>query len=105
MNQPTQDVLLSVAAAGTTQATATLLLAGISEVTTVASGSGVILWPGAAGTSQLVYNAGANALKVYPPVGLQFNALGANAADVLPVNTACEYWTVSATRITGLRSA
>lgn len=72
----------SVSAAGTVQGDATALTAQFNVVTTVASGSGVILpthgpiW---------IRNAGANALKIWPPVGDNINALSANAAATLPV--------------------
>ena len=99
MNVPTQDVLLSISAAGTTQGTATELISGITQVSTVASGAGVILFTSGIGVSQIVYNAGANPLKVYPPVGMTINNVGTNTAHLLAVNTACEYWTVSSTLI------
>lgn len=75
-----------VAAAGTTQATATQLGANINAVTTVGAGSGVILpsinlggFPLKAGTSIKVYNRGANVLSVYPPLGQQIETAGVNA--------------------------
>ena len=62
-----QDTATSVSAAGTTQGTATELSAADNEVTTVASGAGVVLSSKLApGDLQTVFNAGANALKVYP---------------------------------------
>jgi hypothetical protein len=59
-----------IAAAGTTQATATQIPANryLIEVDTVASGSGVALPPCLSGTSLSVYNNSANALLVYPAV-------------------------------------
>lgn len=72
----------SVSAAGTVQGDATALTAQINVVTTVASGAGVILpthgpiW---------IRNAGANALKIWPPVGDAINALGTNNAATLAV--------------------
>lgn len=105
MNLGTQDVGVSISAAGTTQATAQVLINGISGLTTVASGSGVVLLSAGSGASQFVYNGGANAVKVYPPVAVQINGLGLNNPHVLSANTACEYWTLSSTQIIALLSA
>ena len=106
MNQGTQDVGTGISAAGTTQATATELINGINYVSTVASGSGVTLSPNATpGGFQLIYNAGANALTVYPPSGAKINSLATNGGHVLPTNTSCEYWFVSSTQIIGNLSA
>lgn len=99
-------VATGVIAAGTTQATATELKAEDSEIGTVASGAGVVLnallQPG---ESQTVFNVGANSLKVYPPSGMSINALTANAAMTLAVNTGCFFKCVSTTRVFGVLSA
>lgn len=92
-----QDVARSISAAGTTQATATLLINAINVLDTVTSGSGVILQLAGVGTSQTVYNGGANAVRVYPPVGMQINGLTANSAHILAPNTTCQYYTVTDT--------
>ena len=105
MNVGTQDVGVAISAAGTTQATAQLLINGLCWVTTVASGAGVVLFSGNQGTSQTVYNAGANQLKVYPPSGAQINALGTNNAMTLPINTVCHFWTLSSVQMIGILSA
>ena len=55
MNAGTQDVSPSLTATGTTQATALLLINGIANIGTVASGSGVLLFSGNPGTTQTVY--------------------------------------------------
>lgn len=101
-----QDTGTSISAAGTSQGTATELTATDNEVTTVASGAGVVLASKlAAGDEQTVFNAGANALKVYPPSGFRIRPLAANAAMTLPVNTACLFKCVSSTIIYGILSA
>ena len=106
MNLGTQDVGISITAAGTTQATAKLLINGVNTVTTVASGAGVVLFPPSGpGVFQLVYNGGANALKVYPSLGYQINALGANNAMVLATGTAVEFWVVSDSQVVAFLSA
>lgn len=101
-----KDAGSSVSAAGTTQGTATELTAADSEVTTVAAGSGVILNSTlSAGDSQTVFNAGGNAVKVYPPSGMSINALSSNASMLLATNTGCLFKCVSATRVFGVLSA
>ena len=105
MNLGTQDVGLGISAAGTTQATATELINGLNEVTTVASGAGVVLFSADSGTFQAVYNAGANQLKVYPPVGYKINSLPINTAMILGTGTSCEFWFLSTTKIIGNLSA
>ena len=77
----------SVSAAGTTQGTATTLTASFNAVTTVAASSGVILYDGSLGDSIIVYNGGANALTVYPPVGDAINQIAANGGVLLATNT------------------
>lgn len=59
-----------ISAAGTTQATATQLPAGIEliEVDTVGASSGVALPPCVAGTQITVYNASATTLTIYPAI-------------------------------------
>lgn len=101
-----QDAASALSAAGTTQATATELSAADSEVTTVAAGAGCVLSSKLApGDSQAVYNAGANALKLYPPSGMKINALASNAPMTLGVNTGCIFKCVSTTRVFGVLSA
>ena len=101
-----KDVATSVSAAGTTQGTATELTAADNEITTAAAGSGVVLSASlAAGDSQTVFNAGANAVKVYPPTGMSINALAANAPMTLATNTGCFFKCVSTTRVFGVLSA
>lgn len=74
------DVQNTVSAAGTTQGTATSVYGDNVIVTTVAAGTGIVLGgPGfGPGDDVVVSNKGANPLLVYPPVGAQFNGLGAN---------------------------
>lgn len=65
---------------GSTQATALALTASISNVTTAAASTGVIVPAGQeAGDVLTVRNGGANALLVYPLLGGVINALSANA--------------------------
>jgi hypothetical protein len=83
------DTTAAVSAAGTTQGTATALTTQLANVTTVASGAGVVL-PAtpAAGSHCLVRNSGLSALLVYPAGTSQINTLGASVAiSVLPNST------------------
>jgi hypothetical protein len=74
-------------AAGTTQADALQLSSAVNRFTTVASGAGCKLPLGQPGDEVLVYNGGANALVVYPPVGGAVNALSANGGVSLSPGT------------------
>ena len=101
-----KDTAAGLSAAGTTQGTATELTASANELTTVGAGAGVALASAlAAGDSQAVFNAGANAVKVYPPSGMKVNALATNAPMLLATNTGCIFYCVSATRVFGVLSA
>ena len=101
-----KDTATSISAAGTTQVTATELTASDNELTTVGAGSGVALASAiATGDSQTVFNAGANAVKVYPPVGMKINALATNAPMLLATNTGCLFKCISTTRVFGILSA
>lgn len=104
------DVIASVATAltstGTTQATALTISADANFVSTVASGTGVIVYNGMIGDSCFVMNdGGANALTVYPPVGSKFNNLATNAGFTLGANTPVWVLKVTATRWFAMLSA
>lgn len=76
----TGDAANNLTATGTTQATALLLPADANRFTTVAASTGAILPPMNAGDTVVVYNGGANALALYPPVGGVINQGAVNAA-------------------------
>ena len=88
----------TVSAAGTTQGTATSLVASINVVTTAAASSGVILPSCEIGDEVEVCNFGANAVTVYPDSGARVNALSANTGFLLATNTACKVRRYSSTR-------
>ena len=97
---------LLVVAAGTTQATATLLVNGMNGILTAPANSGVILNSNSLTSDcQVAYNGGANAVKVYPPVGSKINGLPTNTPMILATNTACAFWFLSDTQIIGVLSA
>lgn len=83
------SVASAVSAAGTTQSDATEVTASLNVITTAAASSGVKVYNGVVGDSQVIYNGGANQVKVYPPTtgSQKFNQLAANAGFALPVNT------------------
>ena len=96
-----REVLGSVAtgltAAGTTQTTALALTADVNSVGTTALSSGVIL-PATASQSDtvVVFNGGANALEVYPPVGGTINGGATNAGVSLATLKGAEFRCVAA---------
>jgi hypothetical protein len=73
----------NLTAKGATQATALALNKDWNEIATTPAGSGVMLFNLLPGMEQTVFNAGANALKVYPfskSPAVHIDALGNNAA-------------------------
>lgn len=74
---------VGLTAAGANQGNALAITANWNEVTTVAAGTGVRLDNASVGFELVVFNRGANALAIYPAVGSQINALGANAPFAL----------------------
>lgn len=100
------DPNAAVAAAGTTQATAT---ATDDAVVYVNSGSGGVALSinGFGGDSQVIYNALSSSIKVYPPVGksAQINGLGNNNPMILAPSTGCMFSWVSLTQIVANLSA
>lgn len=99
------NIASAVSAAGTTQGTATALRADVNFLTTVAASSGAILASCQPGDSQIVYNAGANTLTVYPDSGSRINGGSTNVGVSLATNTACVYIRVTTTRWIGIMSA
>lgn len=99
------DAATGLTAAGTTQATALLLPAANNFVATAAASSGVILPPGSPGDEVFIYNGGANALAVYPPVGATLNNLAANTAVSVPTLKSVHVFYASATAMATLISA
>ena len=73
----------SLSAAGTTQATATALTATNNYISTVAGSSGVRLPNASHRDSIRIYNAGANPLTIYPPVGSRIYPASTNTGITL----------------------
>ena len=100
-----ETVSNSVSAAGTTQGTATALTTQCNIVTTVASGTGVILpTPTVAGSRITITNLGANTLSIYPQVGAQIDSLGTNVAGTLFVNQTISYVASTTSQWTTIQS-
>ena len=101
-----KDSASALTATGTAQGDAYEVTSAKNSFATVAAGTGAILDSDAApGDSQVIYNGGANVLRVYPPSGAQFNGLGANNAMLLSPATACEFFCLTTTLWTGVLSA
>ena len=98
------DVGAGLTATGTNQATALTLVNGDNEFTTVAAGTGAVLYAGSPGDEQWVYNGGANVLTVYPNSGAKINSLPANQGVQIAKNTAITFKRMSSTRIVGVLS-
>lgn len=89
----------AVAAAGTTQGTATALTTTVSQVTSASGGTadGVRLTY-QSGQGQFVANESGATVKVYPPTGASIDDLSANAAYSLADNAHKQFRCVSATK-------
>ena len=89
-----QRLLTGLTAVGNSQGTAFLLADQCShEFLTVASGTGAVLPAGTRLPTLIgVYNAGANALSVYPPSGGTINGGSANAAYSLAASSGISFW-------------
>ena len=94
----TTSSVSTISAAGSTQGTATAITTDLVVVSTVASGTGVVLPTASAGRRIVIRNNGANTLNVYPGSGAAINALGANVAFTLETSTTLEFIGFSATQ-------
>jgi hypothetical protein len=99
-------VTTGITAAGTVQANATALTKAMNVVSTVPSGTGVILPTAVAGMVVYITNtSSANSLLVYPASGAQINVLGTNNSFVHTSNatitfiapTSTQWYTTGAT--------
>jgi hypothetical protein len=88
-----------IAAAGTSQGTATPLAGQISDVTTVPVGAGVVLPAAVAGQLNLVCNDAANQLQllVYPASGASIGTLATNAPQTVLAGQCGQFTALSAT--------
>lgn len=93
------QVANNLTSAGTTQADGLVLDLDWNEVLTVGAGSGVTLLAVQPGQTQVVFNGGSSSLSVYPPVGFNIDALGANAPYALASGKTQMFGTYSNTQI------
>ena len=82
-----KSIATDISAAGSNQAGATALTKSINVVSTVSSGQGVLLPLPEAGELLLIANQSSNTLNVYPSSGHSINALSANVATTMGVDT------------------
>lgn len=78
-----QSVGNALTAVGTNRATALQLAKQVNNVTTAASGTGVILPVGVAGMRITIYNAGANAIQVYASASETIDTVAGSTGVVL----------------------
>ena len=100
------SVKTGISAAGTTITDATDLTASFNIVGTVAASTGVQIPLLAPNESLLVYNGGANSLKVYPGAAtVAINQLGVGNAMILQQYTAVIIFGISTTQVSAFLSA
>jgi hypothetical protein len=92
-----RSVTTGIAAAGSTQGTATAITTEINTVSTVASGAGVRLPTAVAGMVVTITNLAANTLLVYPHTSGDINGGAANVAYSHPANATLQYITPNTT--------
>lgn len=88
----------NIAAAGTTQNTATQLSKAVNRVSTLTTGSatGVILPSSQPGMELAVINSGTSTLSVFPATGETVSPNAANAAQTVATNTVTIFYCVTA---------
>lgn len=97
------SAVTGVTAAGTVITDATDLTVSVSNVGTVAAGTGVQLAPDL--SYYVVRNGGANALKVYPDADETINALAAGAAYSVAAGSTATFYRTGPTTLIGTTSA
>jgi hypothetical protein len=88
----------SVSAAGSTQGAGTVLTTEFNRVSTVTSGSGVVLPSATAGMSIVIVNSSANTLLVYPASGAAINSLSTNVGYSHVTLATLQYIAISSTQ-------
>lgn len=96
LTRPSYSVELTITAAGTDQASATLIVNGVLlRATTVASGTGVRFGGWSAGQIGWIMNSGANDLLLYPIATGTINGLVANTPVTIAVGETHMIWTIA----------
>jgi hypothetical protein len=93
-----RSVSASVSAAGTVQGNATALTTEFNRVSTVTSGSGVVLPSATAGMAIAIVNSSANSLLVYPATGAAINSLSTNVGYSHQTLATLQYIAISSTQ-------
>ena len=93
-----RSVSASVSAAGTVQGNATALTTEFNRVSTVTSGSGVVLPTATAGMAIVIVNTSANTLLVYPATGAAINSLSTNVGYSHQTLATLQYIAISSTQ-------
>jgi hypothetical protein len=104
------DQSLALTAAGTTQATALSIYSDTNVFTNVAASSGAILPPIGQGNRESgdeieVFNYGANALLVYPPVGAAIGSGATNAGFSVAAGKGAKFRVIGPLQYSSLLSA
>ena len=92
-----RSVATSISAAGSTQGTGTVLAKEFNQVSTVASGAGVVLPVGVPGLAITITNSSVNSLLVYPASGASINALATNVGYSQATLSTIQYITLTGT--------
>jgi hypothetical protein len=93
-----RSVATSISAAGSTQGTGTVLAKEFNQVSTVASGAGVVLPVGVPGLAITITNSSVNSLLVYPASGASINALATNVGYTQSTLATIQYITLTGTQ-------
>jgi hypothetical protein len=93
-----RSVATSISAAGSNQGTGTVLAKEFNQVSTVASGAGVVLPAGVPGLAITITNSSANSLIVYPASGASINLLATNAGYTQSTLATIQYITLTGTQ-------
>ena len=93
-----RSVATGISAAGSTQGTGTVLAKEFNQISTVASGAGVVLPVGVPGLAITITNSSANSLIVYPASGASINALATNAGYTHSTLATLQYITLTGTQ-------
>ena len=91
-------VSTALTATGTTQGDALALQSEWNEITTTPANSGVVIKNFGTGFNSIVMNFGGATLKIYPPIGTQIDALGANNPYYLANNGTRDFYQISDTQ-------
>lgn len=93
------DITTAVSAAGTTQATATVITTDNVFISTCAANAGIVLPIGEMSKSMYIYNGGVGVLKIYPPVGGTIGQFAANIPYFLRPAQFCDVMYSGATTL------